>query len=103
MSDHPADNSQSVKWRMRLVEWIVPRLSGSDEEKKVAVDMITNSVAEATYEGIADAADMVERMANEVPGERGDTLAVAAKALRLLAQKNRQEMHTSMEESGGHV
>lgn len=70
----------------RLMDWIIPRLQGDDEDKLTAIEMIAQTLEERHCQGIDDAAWMVEKMVDQTGDKR---LAIAADAIRKLAAANR--------------
>jgi hypothetical protein len=76
------------QWRERLVRWLVPRLAGDEDQKETSLEMVCEAVSTAYDEGIADAADIIERLHEAAASEHKRALAIAAKALRDLSALN---------------
>lgn len=87
MTEATAETLQRVEWTRRHIEWLLPRISGSDDDKMHFLDMWFAAMNERHVEGTIDAMHVVERVHSEFPCNQTKVLV---KALSDLANLNRK-------------
>jgi glycyl-tRNA synthetase beta subunit len=80
-----------IEWRQRLIEFLLPRISGATKDKETAFDMINAAVHQSHEEGVLDCAFVLQRLAEATTGERQSAFKIAEKAIRSLAEANSKD------------
>lgn len=77
-------SEQRIDWRMRNLEWLLPRVGPDREGQEQFTAMYEESLKQARYEGLLDAAEVVRRISAARPDL--NALKVVATALENLAE-----------------
>lgn len=83
-----AASSHRVEWRLRTMDFIIARLTGTLADKEALVDMILAGFQQAHEEGISDALYVTENIEKAVVGEQQRAASAIARALRELIKRN---------------
>ena len=90
------DIQARVDGGQRFLEWLIPRLAGSADEKETTVVMVLAQLSARYADGIHDAADVAIRFAKQRPASR--EASAIAWALDKLEQRHRAEPITSLDD-----
>lgn len=84
-------DSHEWQWRQRLMEYILPRLNCSQDEKVTLFDMIWAAIDQGQDEGIANAIDLVSRLKIGAPEARdARIISIVEDSLVELRKRNAQ-------------
>lgn len=89
-------DSHNGQWRKRLLEFVIPRLIGSEADKEVVLEMIFGAVHQGHDEGVADAALIIASMKAKVTDARAiQVLGIAENALSELRRRNARDAYAA--------
>jgi hypothetical protein len=83
-----------MEWRARLIDFLLPRLTGTAQEKELVLDMVFASLSEAHNEGIKDCSDFAGDLADKFTGDRQFVLRTIQKRLLQLHDLNAEGQGT---------
>ena len=95
--------SHAWQWRQRMMEYILPRLNCSPEEKQTVFDMIWAAVDQGRDEGMADAVYLVSRVKIGATTARDrHVIGIVEKSLAELKRRNAKSADAALiEETEG--
>ena len=88
IEDFPPEKRQSVEWKMRHIQWLLPRIAGTDEDKEQFLAMFEAALDESFYEGTMEAKALIDRMAADI--DQQVPLSFVSKWIGELARTNRE-------------
>lgn len=88
----PPDMQQRFNWQLRNCMWFVERMP--PEDRDTALEMFAASLEQSFYEGVQDAAWVVEQLSGAMP-ERA--IQIVSKAIRELAGRSKPDFSMAAE------
>lgn len=84
------ETQQKLDWRMRHFNWLLPRISGSGEDKEQFMEMWFAALDQAFSEGTLEAADLVATIRKKHSSPSA-VLGVIENSIRELERRNRAD------------
>lgn len=73
--------SQEIQWKIRLLEYIIPRVDGDLREKEIIAEMVVEATLEAQIEDMRLAANLLDGIAKYAERRSQPALYSASKAI----------------------
>lgn len=88
------ERENRVDWRVRLWDYLSPRLIGEPAEKGVAFDMVSAGIHAAHAEGVTDAAYIIDQL-REAVSDKAEIriLGIVSNALTELRRLNEKDFY----------